>query len=149
MRYVKVGAWKLLSDYLDGGHKTYLMILEPAVPTRLPDKPRAKSIRVDERNVHRESDVRARYDAQRRIADLRKRDADDRRNTGGRNAQEEALDNIDWLALFALSLGFSAMFMAALVYRDGDPSFAAAILFGTACIIALCLGVSKAPGAQD
>ena len=119
------------------------------MPTRLPDKPRAKSIRVDERNVHSESDASAKHDAQRRIADLRKRDTHDRRNTGGGNAQEEALDNFDWLALFALSLGFSAMFMAALVYRDGDPSFAAAILFGTACIIALCLGVSKAPGAQD
>jgi hypothetical protein len=123
------------------------MILEPAVPTRLPNKPRAKSIPVDERNVHREPDAHDGRNAN-RIADLRKRENHGNRNAGGRDAQDEALDNIDWLALFTLSLGFSAMFMAALVYRDGDPTFAAGILAGTACIIAACLGVSKAPGSS-
>jgi hypothetical protein len=134
----------LLSGYLDGGHAYHLIIPEPAVPTRLPDKPRAKSIRVHERNVLGESDAHERLDAQRRIADVRKRHAHDERD-----AQDEALDNIDWLALFTLSLGFSAMFMAALVYNDGDSLSAAAILAGTACIIAVALGVSKAPNARD
>ena len=112
------------------------------MPTRLPDKPRAKSIRAHERNVLDERNARdERRDAQSRIADARKRH--------GSEKQQTNIDTIDWLALWALSLGFSAMFMAALVYNDGDPSGATAILFGTTCIIAVALGVSKAPDAQD
>lgn len=111
------------------------------MPTRLPDKPRAKSIRAHERNVLDERAARdERHDAQRRIADARKRHGD---------KQKANIDTIDWLALWALSLGFSAMFMAALVYIDGDAFGAAAILAGTACIIAVALGVSKAPDARD
>lgn len=112
------------------------------MPTRLPDKPRAKSIGAHERNVLDERNARdERRDAQSRIADARERHRGDR--------QKANVDTIDWLALWALSLGFSAMFMAALVYNDGDSSCAAAILFGTACIIAVALGVSKAPDARD
>ena len=131
----------MLSGYVDGGHAYHLIIPEPDLPTRLPDKPRAKSIGAHERNVLDEREARdERYDAQRRIADVRKRHGD---------KQTANIDTIDWLALWALSLGFSAMFMAALVYNDGDSLSAAAILAGTACIIAVALGVSKAPDAHD
>jgi len=112
------------------------------VKTRLPEKPRSKSIRAHERNVLDERDAHnERHDAQSRIADARKRHRDDK--------QKVSVDTIDWLALWALSLGFSAMFMAALVYNDGDSLGAAAILAGTAGIIAVALGVSKAPDARD
>jgi hypothetical protein len=142
LRYVKGRAWKLLSGHIDGGHEYHLNIPELAVPTRLPEKRRAKSIRVSERNVLDERGAHdERHDTQSRIADARKRHRGDR--------QKASVDTIDWLALWALSLGFSAMFMAALVYNDGDSSGAAAILFGTACIIAVALGVSKAPDARD
>jgi hypothetical protein len=117
------------------------------VPNRLPEKSRAKStraksIRVHERSILDEREANnVRLDAQRRIADARKRHRDVK--------QPDSIDTIDWLALWALSLGVSAMFMAALVYTDGDTLGAAAILAGTAGIIAVALGVSKAPDAQD
>jgi hypothetical protein len=112
------------------------------MPTRLPEKPRAKSIRVSERNLLDERNAHdERRDAQSHIADARKRHRDDKRKA--------SVDTIDWLALWALSLAFSAMFMAALVYADNDPLGAAAILAGAAGIIAIALGVSKAPDTRD
>ena len=90
------------------------------MPTQLPNKPRAKSIHADD--FH----------------------ADD---IGPRERRElDAIETIDWLALWALSLGFSAVVLAALVYYGGhDSTGASMILFGTAVIIALALRVSHAP----
>jgi len=46
----------------------------------------------------------------------------------------------DWLALWALSIGFAAAFMAAVVYfTAGDQVGAALVLFGAAAIIAVAL----------
>lgn len=54
---------------------------------------------------------------------------------------------VDWLALWALSIGFAAAFMAAVVYfTAGDQIGAALVLFGAAAIIGLALfGAGKAP----
>jgi hypothetical protein len=94
------------------------------LPTRLPDKPRAKSIRADQRNT-----IGARDNVKPRAV-----------------AKPDTLDNVDWLALWALSLAVSAMFMAALIYfGEGDALGAATILAGTAGIIAIALLVTKAP----
>lgn len=57
---------------------------------------------------------------------------------------------IDWLALWALSLAFSALVMAATAFFvAGDPPGAAAILVGVAAIIAVALGISRAPEHSD
>lgn len=94
------------------------------MPTHLPKKLRAKSIDARELNEERP-----------RIAELRKR---------------HAVETIDWLALWTLSLGFCAVVLAGLVYfTDGDTTGAAAILFGTAIIIGIVLSVSKAPSDPD
>lgn len=46
----------------------------------------------------------------------------------------------DWLSLWALSIGFAAAFMAAVVYfTAGDQLGAALVLFGAAAIIAIAL----------
>lgn len=59
---------------------------------------------------------------------------------------KHAIKTIDWLALWALSIGFCAAFMAGIVvYNDHDTTGAAAILAGAAGIIALVLLVSEAP----
>lgn len=47
---------------------------------------------------------------------------------------------VDWLSLWALSIGFAAAFMAAVVYfTAGDQLGAALVLFGAAAIIAAAL----------
>lgn len=59
---------------------------------------------------------------------------------------KHAIETIDWLALWALSIGFCAAFMAGIVvYNDHDNTGAAVILAGAAGIIALVLLVSEAP----
>ena len=59
----------------------------------------------------------------------------------------DAIDTIDWLALWALSIGFSAMLIAGLAYfTANDPHGASYILVGAAAIIAAVLGFSRAPG---
>ena len=105
------------------------------MPTRLPEKPRAKSIRADHHHT-------AGDDAHRRAAiGVPKKRAEDR---------PDAIDTVDWLALWALSLAVSAMFIAALVYfGEGDAQGAAAVLAGTAGIISIALFITQAPGARD
>jgi hypothetical protein len=52
----------------------------------------------------------------------------------------------DWLSLWALSIGFAAAFMAAVVYfTAGDQIGAALVLFGAAAIIAAALFSSGRP----
>jgi hypothetical protein len=90
------------------------------LPIHLPKKPRAKTIHSTnvERHIERK---------------LTRRRA-------------HAVETIDWLALWALSLGFSAVVLAALaLYGGGDPIGASMILFGTAIIIAMVLWFSTAP----
>jgi hypothetical protein len=95
------------------------------VPTRLPEKPRAKSIRADRRGA---------IDQQAGVSKPRAA------------AKPDTLDNIDWLALCALSLAVSAIFIAALVYfGEGDATGAASVLAGTAGIIAIAMFSTKAP----
>lgn len=104
------------------------------MPTRLPEKPRAKSIRADHHHT-------AGDDVHRRaVIDVPKKRADDNADT----------DKIDWLALWALSLAFSAVFIAALVYfNEGDAQGAAAVLAGTAGIISIALFITDAPGERS
>ena len=90
------------------------------MPIHLPKKPRVKTI--DAPNLERQV-----------ARDVTRRRA-------------HAVETIDWLALWALSLGFSAVVLAALaLYGGGDPIGASMILFGTAIIIAMVLWFSIAP----
>ena len=53
---------------------------------------------------------------------------------------------VDWLSLWALSIGFAAAFMAAVVYFTADDQLGAAlVLFGAAAIIAIALFVPGKP----
>ncbi len=90
------------------------------LPTHLPNRPRAKAIHPDDARGH----------------DHRPR----------RNRPRHPVETIDWLALWALSLAFSAVVLAALAFFGGhDASGAAVILFGAASIIGLVLRFTKAP----
>ena len=90
------------------------------MPTRLPDKPRAKIIRA--------SDIRP--------------DVTHRRDA----RVSSTIETVDWLALWALSIGFSAIVMAAMAFFSADdPIGASSILLGAAIVIAIALGVSVAP----
>lgn len=92
------------------------------MPSHLPDKPRAKTIAA--KNPEHESGKRART--------------------------KHPIETIDWLAIWSLSVGFCAAFMAAIVvYNDHDNAGASAILAGAAGIIALVLLVSEAPSEKD
>jgi len=83
------------------------------MPFRVPNKPRAKSIRA---------------------SDLQPAS----RPRKGRELH--AVETIDWLALWALSIGFSAIVLAALAfYGGGDATGASMILFGAAIVIAIVL----------
>ena len=94
------------------------------MPTRLPEHRGARAIRAE--------DEAERF----RNAQIHKRDARDAQN----------VETVDWLALFALSLAVSAIFIAALAYfSEHDGYGAAVVLTGTAIIIAGLLGVSEAP----
>jgi hypothetical protein len=63
---------------------------------------------------------------------------------------KHTIETIDWLALWALSIGFCAAFMAGIVvYSDHDNTGAAVILAGAAGIIALVLLVSEAPSDES
>jgi hypothetical protein len=89
------------------------------MPTHLPNRPRAKAIHVDDARNH------------------------DPRPQGRR---KHPIDTIDWLALWTLSLAFSALFIAASVFfGEGDRTGAAAVLIGTAAIMALALRLTEAP----
>jgi hypothetical protein len=96
--------------------------METIMPIHWPQKPRAKSIRADADNI--------------------------RPDVFRRRAARETLagDTVDWLALWALSIGFSALVLAGLTFFGGDdPTGASIILAGVAAVIAITLGVSKAP----
>ncbi|HZL30828.1 MAG TPA: hypothetical protein VFC54_07185 [Pseudolabrys sp.] len=96
------------------------------MPAHLPNRSRADVIR-DKREIA--------ANAKLRVASQRKPDA---------------IETIDWLAIWALSLGFSAIFMTSFVYfNDHDARGATAILVGTAIIIAFALFASKAPARRD
>jgi hypothetical protein len=57
-----------------------------------------------------------------------------------------AVDTIDWLAWWSLSIALSALVMAAVVYfNDNDTVGASVILAGAAGIVALVLLFSEAP----
>jgi hypothetical protein len=52
--------------------------------------------------------------------------------------KQAAIDSIDWLGLWALSLGFCAIVLAAIAYfMNGDATGAGGILAGAAAIIAV------------
>lgn len=92
------------------------------MPDRLPKKPRAEIMRANHDNAAEES---VRIVQQRKL---------------------EAVETIDWLAIWALSIAFSATLIAGLAYfTDGDAKGAAAILTGAAIIIAIALYVSAPP----
>lgn len=89
------------------------------MPTHLPNRPRAKAIPAD---------------------DARFQD----RHPRGRG--KHPIDTIDWLALWTLSLAFSAVFIAGSVFfGEGDRTGAAAVLIGTAAIMTLALRLTEAP----
>lgn len=63
-----------------------------------------------------------------------------------RDSETVDLDTIDWLALWTLSIGVSALVLAATAFFCADdPTGAAMIMFGAAAIIAVALGVTSAP----
>jgi hypothetical protein len=58
----------------------------------------------------------------------------------------EAEEPIDWLALWALSVAFASMILAAIAFfTNGDRIGASSILAGAALIIGLALQASKPP----
>lgn len=92
------------------------------MPTKIPDRPRAKALRSD--------------------GDFRRDEL--RMRTGN---EKHPVETIDWLALWILSLAFSALFIASCAFfGEGDASGASAVLGGTATIMALALRFTKAPG---
>src|ERR1700685_3145435 len=94
-----------------------------SMPVRVPNRPRAKAISQD---------------------DARRTDFGSRERR-----PRDPVDTIDWLALWALSLAVSALFIAyCAFFGEGDVKGAAAVLTGTAAIMALALGVTKAPDAS-
>jgi hypothetical protein len=96
------------------------------VANRLPNKSRVEVIR-DER--HDTANEKQRADTQRKC---------------------NAVETFDWLALWAISIAISAIFMAALAYfTDNDSNGAAAILAGAAIVIAFALFASAAPGVKN
>jgi hypothetical protein len=64
------------------------------------------------------------------------------RSKAARPRDVDAIESIDWLALWALSIAISAVYMASLVFFGvGDSFCASMILFGAAAVTgaALCL----------
>ena len=92
------------------------------MPTPLPNKSLAKSIRANE--------VRA--------AELHAREL--------RTSEARADKHVDWLAVWALSLGFCTLMLAGIAFFVGaDPVGASFILFGGAGIIGVALRASARP----
>jgi hypothetical protein len=61
----------------------------------------------------------------------------------------ESADQVDWLALWAISLGVCAMILAAIAYFTvGDKLGASTIMASVAGIIGLVLHLSQPPGQQ-
>jgi hypothetical protein len=60
--------------------------------------------------------------------------------------KQAASDSIDWLGLWALSLGFCAIALAAIIYfTNGDNLGASSILVGAAAIIAVIVHLVAEP----
>ena len=51
--------------------------------------------------------------------------------------RQAATDSIDWLGLWALSLGFCAIILAGIAFMTGDNVGASGILLGAAAVIAV------------
>jgi hypothetical protein len=69
------------------------------------------------------------------------------RKTQAKARAIDPLEQVDWLALWAISLGFCAMILAAIAYFTvGDKLGASTILASVAGIIGLVLHVSQPPG---
>ena len=67
-----------------------------------------------------------------------------------RRRKHQAITPIDWLGLWALSLGFCAIVLAGIAdLTGGDNIGAACILIGAAGIIALVLHIEPAAGGQS
>jgi hypothetical protein len=63
---------------------------------------------------------------------------------------DHAVETIDWLGWWSLSIALSALVMAAVVYfNDNDTVGASGILAGAAGIVALVLLFSEAPNQND
>ena len=63
---------------------------------------------------------------------------------------DHAVEAIDWLGWWSLSIALSALVMAAVVYfNDNDTVGASGILAGAAGIVALVLLFSEAPNRND
>ncbi len=86
------------------------------MPNRSPNRARAKVLRRDESDPHL-----------------------DRR-------EPDPIETDDWLAWWTLSIAASAILIAALGYFANDPVGAAMVLTGAAAIMAVALGVTRAPG---
>jgi hypothetical protein len=63
---------------------------------------------------------------------------------------KDAVETIDWLGLWSLSIALSALVMAGVVYfNENDTVGASVILAGAAGIVALVLLFSEAPNQND
>ena len=63
---------------------------------------------------------------------------------------KHAVETIDWLGWWSLSIALSALVMAAVVYfNDNDTVGASGILAGAAGVVALVLLFSEAPNQND
>ena len=106
------------------------------MPTHLPKKPRAKVMQDRERG-HIDENAGPRFC----LTEKHRQHATEK---------TDVIGQIDWLALFVLSLAVSALFMASLVYfGEGDVVGAAAILAGTAGINAVALLLTNSPVVRD
>jgi hypothetical protein len=66
-----------------------------------------------------------------------------------RTGKDENFEQIDWLGLWAISLGFCAIILAGIAnFAGGDTVGAAFILIGTAAIISLIVLASGEADAQ-
>jgi hypothetical protein len=99
------------------------MIIGFVMSTHLPEKPRAKAISADN---------------------------PDTGSVKFKPQVNQAAAKIDWLALWALSIAVSAIFIAALVYfGENDTTGAVAVLAGAAGVTALALFFSEAPNQNN
>ena len=90
------------------------------MPTRLPNRPRAKVLRAN--------------------------DPPPQQPRSRRPRNVDPIETTDWLAWWTLSIAASAILIAALGYFANDPVGAAMVLTGAAAIMAIALGVTRAPG---
>jgi hypothetical protein len=77
---------------------------------------------------------------------LRANDSQPQEPRSRRPRDVDPIETIDWLAWWTLSIAASAILIAALGYFANDPVGAAMVLTGAAAIMAIALGVTRAPG---